>query len=89
MKGKDLATFEVSADVFEDSVLLGCDAILLGESRRFRKIVAPLSSTCESLNTHPSMSDDLNTLSHPIICMKGLEKNMKSLSQWSVSGARL
>ena len=89
MKVSDLATLEVSAEVFEDSLLVGCDTILFGDSRRFRKIVAPLSLRCKPLNTHPSVPEDLNPLIHPIICMEGLRKNMKSLSRGSVSRPRL
>ena len=56
MTGYDLATFDVSAEVFEDSVLLGYDTILFGDFRRIRKIVAPV--TCEPLNTYTSLPDD-------------------------------
>jgi hypothetical protein len=51
VKGYDLATFDVSAEVLEDSLLLGCDTVLLGDIRRFRKIVASLSLKCTPLNS--------------------------------------
>jgi len=79
VKVYDLAISDVSAEVFEDSLLLGCDTILLGDCRRFRKTVAPLSVRCKPLNPHPSMSENLNPKINPIICMEGLRKNMKNL----------
>jgi len=35
MTGYDIATFDVSTEPFEDSVLLGYDTVLLGDSETF------------------------------------------------------